>query len=66
MIPKLNKISHVSPSIQFNKKNFFLPLPDISCLVFVNKLSFSIPDKLNIILIQCGYVNTVNYAVLCT
>lgn len=65
MIPKLNEISHMSPSIQFNKK-IFLPLPDISCLVFVNKLSFSIPDKLNIILIQCGYINTVNYAVLCT
>lgn len=23
MIPKLNKISHVSPSIQFNKKKLF-------------------------------------------
>lgn len=64
MIFKLNKISHVSPSIEFNKKN--LPLPDISCLVFVHKLSFSIPYKLIIILVQCGYVNTVNYAVLCT
>lgn len=65
MIFKLNKISHVSPSIEFNKKNF-LPLPDISCLVFVNKFSFSIPDKLIIILVQCRYVNTVNYAVMCT